>query len=62
MIRTDHQALKCILDLNDSRRRFARWRLPLLEFDSEAVHLPRMYHQGVDIMSRHPKERTEAED
>lgn len=54
-IRTDQQALRWTLDLKESNGRRAWWKLRLMEFDFEIVHLPPLYQQAADAMYRLPK-------
>ena len=65
VVRTDHQALKWILDLKESTGRLARWRLRLMEFDFEVVHKPGAFHKAPDALSRLPTtevDNTEVDD
>lgn len=58
VIRTDHQKLRWSLYLKEATGRLARWRLCQLQFGSEVVHRPRMYHRTADTMSWLPRKQT----
>jgi len=51
-VRTDHSALRWILNLNDTTARLTRWRLRLMEFEFEVVHRKGIKHQAADALSR----------
>lgn len=51
-IRTDHQALKWLMNLSDASGRLQRWRLRLQPFEYDIVHRPGVKHQAADAMSR----------
>ena len=51
-VRTDHSALRWILNLTDSTGRLTRWRLRLLEYDFDVVHRAGIKHQAPDALSR----------
>ena len=52
LIRTDHHALRWVLNLADAQGRLARWRLRLSEFDFEVEYSPGREHHAADFMSR----------
>ena len=52
IVRTDHNALRWMMTLNDPTGRLMRWRLRLLEFDYEIVYRPGRVHQVPDALSR----------
>ena len=56
LVRTDHNALKWLLTLEDPTGRLMRWRLRLMEFDYEIIYRPGLKHQVPDALSRlrHP--------
>ena len=51
-LRTDHEALRWVLNLADSSGRLARWRLRLAEYDYELKYRPGIKHQLADGVSR----------
>ena len=55
-IRTDHNALRWMMTLNDPQGRLMRWRLRLMEFDYEVVYRPGRVHQVPDALSRLPSD------
>lgn len=52
VLRTDHAALRWILNMADATGKLARWRLRLLEYDYEIQHRPGVKHQAADALSR----------
>ena len=52
IVRTDHNALRWMMTLNDPTGRLMRWRLRLLEFDYEILYRPGRVHQVPDALSR----------
>jgi len=51
-LRTDHSALRWILNLSDASGRLMRWRLRLADFDYEVKHRAGIKHQAADTLSR----------
>ena len=51
-LRTDQNALRWRMKLNDPIGRIMRWKLRLLEFDYEVVYRPGRVHQVPDALSR----------
>ncbi len=53
-VRTDHHALRWVLELGNSpaHGRLERWRLRLLEFDFNVQYRPGAQHHAADAMSR----------
>ncbi len=56
VVRTDHAALRWILNLSTSGERLERWRLLLLEYDFEVQYRPGHQHHAADLMSLHPSD------
>ena len=51
-LRTDHEALRWVLNLADSSGRLARWRRRLAEYDYDVKYRPCIKHQLADGVSR----------
>ena len=51
-LRTDHEALRWVLNLADRSGRLARWRLRLAEYDYDLQYRPGVKHQLADGVSR----------
>jgi len=51
-VRTDHNALKWLLNFRDSEGMLGRWLTTLAEVDMEIIHRPGRLHTNADIMSR----------
>ena len=51
-LRTDHEALRWVLNLANSSGRLVRWRLRLEEYDYEVEYRPGVKHQLADGVSR----------
>jgi len=54
VVRTDHNALRWLMNINDPTGRLVRWRLRLSEFDYTIVYRPGRVHQVPDALSRVP--------
>ena len=61
-IRTDHLALKWLMNLSDASGRLQRWRLRLQPFEYDIVHRPGVKHQAADALSRLPTTGTDQTD
>jgi hypothetical protein len=55
-VRTDHQALRWVMNLSDAQCLLARWRLQLDEFTFTVDYLPGAVHHAADAMSRLPSQ------
>jgi hypothetical protein len=53
-VRTDHHALRRVMNLSDAQGRLARWRLRLAEFTFKVEYHPGVAHRAADAMSRLP--------
>ncbi len=53
-VRTDHHALRWVMNLSDAQGRLARWRLRLAEFIFKVEYHPGAAHYAADAMSRLP--------
>ncbi|CDF38259.1 unnamed protein product [Chondrus crispus] len=51
-VRTDHDALRCLMSLTESSGRLTRWRLRLAEYDFTIQYRPGRVHQLPDALSR----------
>lgn len=51
-IRTDHDALRWILNMADATGKLARWRLRLSKYEFDVVHRAGIKHQSADALSR----------
>ncbi len=51
-IRTDHHALRLVLNLSEPQERLARWRLRLLEFESLVEYRAGAQHHAADYLHR----------
>jgi hypothetical protein len=54
IVRTDHHALRCVMNLSDAQGRLARSRLRLAEFTFKVEYHPGVDHHAADAMSRIP--------
>lgn len=54
IVRTDHHALRWVMNLSDAQGRLARWRLRLAEFIFKVEYHPGAAHYAADAMSRLP--------
>ena len=53
-VRTDHNALRWVMNFSDAQGRLARWRLRLAELDFQVEYSPGANHHAADAMSRLP--------
>jgi RNase H-like domain found in reverse transcriptase len=60
-VRTDHHALRWVMNLSDAQGRLARWRLRLAEFTFNVEYHPGIAHHAADAMSRLPHQAIPAE-
>jgi RNase H-like domain found in reverse transcriptase/Reverse transcriptase (RNA-dependent DNA polymerase)/Integrase zinc binding domain/Chromo (CHRromatin Organisation MOdifier) domain/Integrase core domain len=60
-VRTDHQALRWVMNLSDAQGRLARWRLRLAEFTFTVEYHPGAAHHAADVMSRLPNQPVPSE-
>jgi RNase H-like domain found in reverse transcriptase/Reverse transcriptase (RNA-dependent DNA polymerase) len=51
-VRTDHHALRWVMNLAEAQGRLARWRLRLSEFSFTVEYSPGSTHHAADMMSR----------
>ena len=51
VVRTDHNALRWMMMLNDPTGGLMRWRLRLIEFDYEVMYRPGSVHKVPDALS-----------
>ena len=51
-VRTDHHALKWVMNLAEAQGRLARWRLRLSEFTFKVEYSPGATHHAADVLSR----------
>lgn len=58
-VRTEHSALKWILELPESAGRLMRWRLRLMEFEFYVIHRSRRAHQAPDSLARLPTDSSD---
>jgi RNase H-like domain found in reverse transcriptase/Reverse transcriptase (RNA-dependent DNA polymerase) len=53
-VRTDHHALRWVMNISDAQGRFPRWLLRLAEFTFKVEYHPGVAHHAADAMSRLP--------
>jgi RNase H-like domain found in reverse transcriptase len=53
-VRTEHHALRRVMNLSDAQGRLARWRLRLSEFTFKVEYHPGAAHHTADALSRLP--------
>jgi RNase H-like domain found in reverse transcriptase/Reverse transcriptase (RNA-dependent DNA polymerase)/Integrase zinc binding domain/Integrase core domain/Chromo (CHRromatin Organisation MOdifier) domain len=53
-VRTDHHALRWVMNLAEAQGRLARWRLRLSEFTFKVEYSPGATHHAADVLSRLP--------
>jgi transposase InsO family protein len=53
-VRTDHHALRWVMNLAEAQGRLARWRLRLAEFNFKVEYSPGATHHAADVLSRLP--------
>jgi hypothetical protein len=51
-VRTDHHALRWVMNVSDAQGRLARWRLRLSEFTFKVEYHPGAAHHASDALSR----------
>jgi hypothetical protein len=54
LIRTDHAALKWLLEMRNPEGQLARWLEKLQQYDFEIKHRPGKLHSNFDALSRRP--------
>jgi RNase H-like domain found in reverse transcriptase len=60
-VRTDHHALRWVMNLSDAQGHLARWRLRLAEFTVKVEYHPGIAHHAADAMSRLPHQSIPSE-
>ena len=57
VVRTDHDALKHIVNLPDPHGKLSRWQVELANYDMQIIHRKGQKMQHVDCLSRYPVRR-----
>jgi hypothetical protein len=60
-VRTDHHALRWVINISDAQGRLSRWRLCLAEFDFKVEYNPGSAHHAADALSRLPHQPVPAQ-